>query len=118
MAYQNFNMEHQWRPFTPNHSFKKNSRVFVAASGMHSGFKGLPNGINIRRLGLAGAVELSPIAGAPGKRAHDIFMDCFHHGVLIRPAAENILIWPPYILEKEHIERIVNVVSDSIRKHG
>jgi beta-alanine--pyruvate transaminase len=35
MAYQNFNMEHQWLPFTPNRSFKKDPRVFVAADGMH-----------------------------------------------------------------------------------
>jgi beta-alanine--pyruvate transaminase len=40
-------------------------------------FKGLPNVIGIRSLGLAGAVELAPMAGAPGKRAYDIFMDCF-----------------------------------------
>ena len=35
MAYQNFNMEHQWLPFTPNRSFKKDPRIFVAADGMH-----------------------------------------------------------------------------------
>jgi beta-alanine--pyruvate transaminase len=59
---------------------------------------------------------LSSIPGAPGKRAYDIFLDCFHHGVLVRPAAENIVICPPYIVEKSHIERIVNVVADAIRK--
>ncbi|MGH6639382.1 MAG: aminotransferase class III-fold pyridoxal phosphate-dependent enzyme, partial [Polaromonas sp.] len=90
----------------------------VLGDAMHSGFKGLPNVIGIRSLGLAGAVELSSIAGAPGKRAYDIFMDCFHHGVLVRPAADNIVICPPYIVEKEHIERIVNVVADSIRKNS
>ncbi|MGH8832686.1 MAG: aminotransferase class III-fold pyridoxal phosphate-dependent enzyme, partial [Polaromonas sp.] len=87
----------------------------VLGDAMHSGFRGLPNVIGIRSLGLAGAVELSSVAGAPGKRAYDIFMDCFHHGVLVRPAADNIVICPPYIVEKEHIERIVNVVADSIR---
>ncbi|MEO6016649.1 MAG: aspartate aminotransferase family protein, partial [Polaromonas sp.] len=78
--------------------------------------KGLPNVIGIRCLGLAGAVELSPLAGAPGKRAYDIFMACFHQGVLVRPAADNIVICPPYIVEKAHIERIVEVVADAIRK--
>ena len=90
----------------------------VLGDALHSGFKGLPNVAGIRTLGLAGAVELSSIPGSPGKRAYDIFMDCFHHGVLVRPAAENIVICPPYIVEKEHIERIVNVVGDSIRKHA
>ena len=35
MAYPEFNMEHQWLPFTPNRSFAQNPRVFVAAEGMH-----------------------------------------------------------------------------------
>ncbi|WP_397410999.1 aminotransferase class III-fold pyridoxal phosphate-dependent enzyme [Polaromonas sp.] len=90
----------------------------VLGDAMHSGFKGLPNVVGIRSLGLAGAVELTSIAGAPGKRAYDIFMDCFKHGVLVRPAADNIVICPPYIVEKEHIERIVSVVADSIKKNA
>ena len=90
----------------------------VLGDAMHSAFKGLPNVIGIRTLGLAGAVELAPIAGTPGKRAYDIFMECYHHGVLVRPAADNIVICPPYIVEKEHIDRIVNVVADAIRKNA
>ncbi|MGQ2978685.1 MAG: aminotransferase class III-fold pyridoxal phosphate-dependent enzyme, partial [Polaromonas sp.] len=90
----------------------------VLGDAAHSAFKGLPNVIGIRSLGLAAAVELSSIAGAPGKRAYDIFMDCFRNGVLVRPAGENIVICPPYIVEKAHIERIVSVVSDAINKNA
>ena len=90
----------------------------VLGDAMHSTFKGLPNVTGIRTLGLAGAVELAPIAGAPGKRAFDIFMTCYHHGVLVRPAGENMVVCPPYIVEKEHIDRIVNVLADAIGKHA
>ena len=90
----------------------------VLGDAAHSAFKGLPNVIGIRSLGLAAAVELSSIAGSPGKRAYDIFMDCFRSGVLVRPAGENIVICPPYIVEKEHVERIVSVVSDAIKKNA
>ena len=45
-------------------------------------------------------------------------MECFHHGVLVRPAADNIVVCPPYIVEKAHIDRIVNVVADAIRKYA
>jgi beta-alanine--pyruvate transaminase len=38
--------------------------------------------------------------------------------VLVRPAGENVVICPPYIVEKEHIERIVGVVSDAIKKNA
>ncbi|MDD5325503.1 MAG: aminotransferase class III-fold pyridoxal phosphate-dependent enzyme [Polaromonas sp.] len=90
----------------------------VLGDALHGNLKGLPNVIGIRSLGLAGAVELSSVAGAPGKRAYDIFMDCFHHGVLVRPAGENLVVCPPYIVEKEQIERIVNVLADAIRKNA
>ncbi len=90
----------------------------VLGDALHSGLKGLPNVVGIRALGLAGAVELSSIAGSPGKRAYDIFMYCYHHGVLVRPAAENIVLCPPYIVEKAQIEHMVGVVADAIRKNA
>mgnify|MGYP000314223926 CR=1 FL=1 len=90
----------------------------VLGDAMHSALKGLPNVISIRTLGLAGAVELASIAGSPGKRAYDIFMDCFHKGVWVRPAGENIVICPPYIVEDAHIDQIVQTVADSIRRHA
>ena len=35
MAYNDFRMDNQWLPFTPNRSFQKEPRVFVAADGMY-----------------------------------------------------------------------------------
>ena len=87
----------------------------VLGNALHSGLKGLPNVVGIRALGLAGAVELSPVAGAPGKRAYDIFMYCYHHGVMVRPAAENIVVCPPYIVTDAQIDQIVSVIADAIR---
>jgi beta-alanine--pyruvate transaminase len=34
MASQDFNMDNQWLPFTPNRHFRQDPRVFVAADGM------------------------------------------------------------------------------------
>jgi beta-alanine--pyruvate transaminase len=90
----------------------------VLGDAMHAALKGLPNVIGIRTLGLAGAVELTGIAGAPGKRVYDIFLDCYHQGVLVRPAAENIVLCPPYIVSKEQIEQMVGTVAVSIKKYA
>ena len=90
----------------------------VLGDALHSGLKGLPNVVGIRALGLAGAVELAPIPGQPGKRAYDIFMACFRAGVLVRPAGENIVVCPPYIVEKEQVDQMVNTLADAIRKHS
>ena len=90
----------------------------VLGDTAHSAFKGLPNVASIRALGLAVAVEFAPNPSAPGKRAYDIFMDCYQKGSLVRPAGENIVICPPYIVEKSHIDQIVNTVAQSIRDHA
>ena len=90
----------------------------VLGDAMHSALKGLPNVISIRSLGCAAVVELSPIAGLPGKRAFDVFMDCFHRGVLVRNAGENLVFAPPYIVEKSHIDTMVNVLADAIKRNA
>mgnify|MGYP006190164187 CR=1 FL=1 len=88
----------------------------VLGDAMHSAIKGLPHVIGIRSLGLACAVELAPMPGMPGKRAFDVFMDCFHKGVLVRNAGENLVFAPPYIVEREHIETMVSTLADAIRR--
>ena len=90
----------------------------VLGDAMHSLLKGLPNVVGIRTLGLAGAVELAPAATGPGKRAYDIMLDCFHHGVWLRAAGDNIVICPPYIVESAQIEQMVQTLADSIRRHA
>ena len=35
MAYNDFRMDNQWLPFTPNRAYQKDPRVLVAADGMH-----------------------------------------------------------------------------------
>jgi beta-alanine--pyruvate transaminase len=38
--------------------------------------------------------------------------------VWVRPAGENIVICPPYIVEDAHIDQIVQTVADSIRRNA
>jgi beta-alanine--pyruvate transaminase len=90
----------------------------VLGDACHATFKGLPNVIGIRSLGGAAAVELAPIAGSPGKRAYDVFLDCFKRGALLRPAGDVLVIAPPFIAEKSHIDQLVTTLADSIRRHA
>ncbi len=85
---------------------------------MHSALKGLPHVVGIRALGLAGAVELSSLPGLTGKRAYDIFLDCFRHGVLVRPAGENLVLAPPFIVEPAQIDQMVDTLASAIRRHA
>ena len=90
----------------------------VLGDAFHATLKGLPNVVGIRSLGLAAAVEFAPMAGKPGKRAYDIFVDCFKKGALVRPAGDVVVIAPPYVVEKSHIATLVNTLADSIRAHA
>ena len=82
---------------------------------LHS-LKGLPNVIDIRNFGLVGAIEMAPRAGAPGTRAYDVFARAFHEGhLLTRVTGDVIALSPPLIGEKHHIDRIVDVLADTIR---
>ncbi len=90
----------------------------VLGDAMHSVLKGLPNVVSIRTLGNAGAVELSGIEGVPGKRAFDIFMECFHKGIMIRPAGETLVLAPAFIVQKSHIDELVSTLAAAIKKHA
>ncbi|QND45940.1 aspartate aminotransferase family protein (plasmid) [Rhizobium lusitanum] len=82
---------------------------------LHS-LKGLPNVIDIRNLGIVGAIELAPRDGAPGARAYDIFVDCFQKGLLIRVTGDVIALSPPLIIEKDEIGKIVSILGDALKR--
>ena len=87
------------------------------AQALHS-LRGEPNVIDIRNIGLVGGIELSGIAGSPGKRAFDIFLDCFERGTLIRTTGDTLAMSPPLIIERGQIDQLVSSVRDAIRRHA
>ena len=77
--------------------------------GLHS-LKGLPNVIDIRNIGLMGAIELAPRPGAPGARAYEVFVKAFEAGVLIRVTGDTIALSPPLIVQPAQIGQILDTV--------
>jgi beta-alanine--pyruvate transaminase len=82
---------------------------------LHS-LRGLPNVIDIRNFGLVGGIELQPIAGDPAKRAFNVFLDCFDKGVLVRTTGDIIALSPPLIVERTHIDQIVDTLRGAIQR--
>jgi beta-alanine--pyruvate transaminase len=76
---------------------------------IHS-LKGSRHVIDLRNIGLIGAIELEPRPGAPMKRAYDVFTGCYAEGVLVRQAGDIICLSPPLIIEKPQIDRIIETV--------
>jgi beta-alanine--pyruvate transaminase len=79
------------------------------------GLKGLPHVIDIRNLGLIGAVELEPIAGSPTKRAFSAFVKGYEQGILIRTTGDIIAMSPPLIVEKSHIDILIGKLGEILK---
>jgi len=68
-----------------------------------------PHVIDVRNIGLVGAIELAPRPGAPGARAFDAFTRAFHdQDLMIRVTGDIIALSPPLIIEPAQIDEIVS----------
>jgi beta-alanine--pyruvate transaminase len=85
------------------------------AEAVHS-LKGAPNVIDVRNFGLVAGIELQPIAGEPAKRAFNVFLDCFDKGLLVRTTGDIIALSPPLIVERQHIDQIVDTLRGAIQR--
>ncbi|HEY4345086.1 MAG TPA: aspartate aminotransferase family protein [Parvibaculum sp.] len=62
---------------------------------------------DIRCIGLAGAIDLVPIDGLPGKRGFDAMRAAFHEeNMMVRVSGDTIAFSPPLIIDKAKIEEI------------
>lgn len=77
--------------------------------------KGLPYVIDIRNIGLIGAVEFEPIPEAPGRRAHARFVEAFNRGLLTRATGDIIALSPPLIIDKREIDRLFDIFSGVLK---
>jgi len=76
--------------------------------------KGTRHVIDLRNIGLMGAVELEPRPSRPGARAYEAFLKCFEAGVLVRWTGDTLAFSPPLIVEKPQIERIFDTLRGAI----
>ena len=70
--------------------------------------------IDVRNLGLVAGIELEPRPGAPGKRAMELFHQCFDTGLLVRVTGDIIALSPPLILEKAHIDEMIGRIGELV----
>ena len=87
------------------------------ADGVHS-LRGLPHVIDLRNLGLIGAVELDPIPGKPGLRGYNTFVRAFEQGLLIRVTGDIVAMSPPLIIEQQHIDQVFGILGDVLKEIG
>jgi beta-alanine--pyruvate transaminase len=70
--------------------------------------------IDIRNIGLVGAVELEPRPGEPTTRGMDVVRACYDAGLLVRATGDSIALSPPLIIEEEQVARAVEILGATI----
>ena len=78
--------------------------------------KGLPNVVDIRNVGLMGAVEFAPRKDAAGARGYEAMVDCFNSGLYLRNSGDVLAMSPPLIVERSHIDDMMSILSDVIKR--
>ncbi|MCU0902720.1 MAG: aspartate aminotransferase family protein [Tabrizicola sp.] len=81
---------------------------------IHS-LRGLPHVIDIRNMGLIGAVELDGIPGEPTKRAFSAFLKAYEKGILIRTTGDIIAMSPPLIISKAQIDQLIGTLGGVLK---
>ena len=75
-----------------------------------------PYVIDIRNIGLIGAIELKSIDGSPTQRAFNAFLKAFEKGYLIRTTGDIIALSPPLIITTEQIDELIECLSEVLRE--
>ena len=84
------------------------------SDALHS-LRGLPHVIDVRNIGLIGAIELEPMPDAPTKRAFPAFLEAFENGVLIRTTGDTIALSPPLIISRSQIDELFGTLSTVLK---
>ena len=87
----------------------------VWADAIHS-LKGLPNVLDIRTVGLVGAVDLASKPDAVGARAFEALERAFHdEGLMVRSTGDTIALTPPLIISADQIGEVAEKVGRVIK---
>jgi len=82
---------------------------------VHS-LRGEPHVIDVRNHGLVAGIELQPLPDAPTRRAFGVFLDCWSHGVMLRTTGDTVALSPPLIIERQHVDQIVDTLRAALRR--
>ena len=70
-----------------------------------------PHVIDIRNLGMMGAIEFQPRPGAAGARGYEILVAALKHGLLVRATGDTIALSPPLIISEAEIDKLFDILG-------
>lgn len=95
----------------------KEQNIFERAAEMSSyweerihSLKGLPNIVDIRNIGMMGAVEFNPIPGLP----FEVYNRCYDKGLLLRAISNVVPCAPQLTFTRAQIDQLVDTLGEAI----
>jgi beta-alanine--pyruvate transaminase len=82
-------------------------------TAVHS-LKGTKHVTDIRNFGLAAGFTLDAWPGEPARRPFEVAMKCWEKGVYVRYGGDCIALAPPFIVERDEIDTLVNVLGEAL----
>ena len=70
---------------------------------------------DIRNLGLAAAIDVTPVAGKPAMRAYQVFEQALSRGLMLRFTGETLALAPPFISSEDEIRGAVSALRESLQ---
>lgn len=80
---------------------------------MLHGLADLPGVIDVRNLGLMGAIEFAP-NGGPGDKARAIYAALWDLGLIVRPIGDSVAMSPPLTISEDIIDDIGKLIRQAV----
>jgi beta-alanine--pyruvate transaminase len=84
-------------------------------NAVHS-LKGSKHVVDIRNFGLAAGITIEALPGEPAKRPYEIAMKCWEKGFYVRYGGDTIQLAPPFISERQEIDRLIDALGEAIHE--
>ena len=68
---------------------------------------------SIRGYGLLGGIDIS-MDKKPGKAGFEVYKECYNIGLNLKPTGDALILAPPFICEKKHIDEIIDKLRSAI----
>ncbi len=92
---------------------KQMAPVFEAA--VHS-LQGSPFVTDIRNYGLAAGISLQHYPGEPLRRPFEVGLKCLEKGFYVRWGGDTLQLAPPFIVNNQQIDDLINAVGESLHE--
>ncbi len=76
----------------------------------------LPCLVDIRGIGMMGALELSPAGQPPGARGHEAQKALYDANLNLKSTGDSLIVAPPFVAQKQHIDLMVERLRTVLTK--